>query len=160
MSSQPERSLSDYNRDRLSSINTARNVGNKDISSFLYYRLSLRRLDWKLELEDFHPAINPEGALFDNFVQLVGEEGRLWTDDENKKSKKIMAAYISETFPELTKAGGPFLDSFFDITKRYFEGKPEITLEQDEMVALNNILSRVGRSIEPGKILYEIPKMP
>lgn len=160
MSEAPERSSSEGDNLRQSSIEAARNTGYKDISSFLYYRLSWQRFDRDLELEDFHPALNPEMALFNNFVRLAGEEGHLWTEDENIKSKKIMAAYISVTFPELTEASDPFLISLFDITNRYFEGKPEITLEQDEMVALDNILSRVGKSIEPGKILYEIPEMP
>jgi len=62
-----------------------------------------------------------------------------------------MAAYISVTFPKLMEANPTFwTNPSVNTVDMLFEGKPEVALENDEMLALQNILSRVGRDIDYG----------
>lgn len=158
MSSFPERSTFDDDNWRQASIDAARKTGYRDISSFLYYRLSAQKLDRGLEFEDYSPWKNPEAALIDNFFLLKGEEGHLWTEDEQLKTRRIMAAYISVTFPELMEANPTlWTNPSLNIVHRYFEGKPEVTLENDEMLALENILSRTGRVIDSRERSFKKP---
>jgi len=86
MSRFPERSTFDGDW-RPKSIDAARKSGYKDISSFLYYRLSWQRLDRGMELEDYSPWKNPEAALIDNFFKLQSEEGGFV--DRGRATKKL-----------------------------------------------------------------------
>ncbi len=157
MSSFPERSTFDGGW-RDNSIDAARNTGFRDISTFLYYRLSWQRIHRGLEFQDFSPWKNPEAALIDNFFILQSEEGDLWTEEEKLKTRRIMAAFISVTFSKLREADPTFwTNPSLDTVQMYFEGEDEVTLENDEMLALENILSRVGRDIDSGKRNFKKP---
>lgn len=160
MSSFPERSTFDGGW-RHNSIDAARNIGFRDISSFLYYRLSWQRIHRGLEFEDFSPWKNPEAALIDNFFILQSEEGDLWTEEEKLKTRRIMAAFISVTFSKLMEADPTFWSNpSVNTLDMYFDGKPEVTLENDEMFALENILLRVERGIDHGKKNFKKPDVP
>jgi len=140
----------DENRPEWRSLSVKRTrewaAGSMDL--FLTARLNYQKKT--LETENYSLWDNPEQALFDLLLTVRGEEGLAWTEEERRKTNKITAGLISVCQREL--AGDPKFNrpSEFlqDITDGLFNDMPSVELDDNELLALNEILKRAGRKID------------
>ena len=142
-------------------VTKARTWAEGNIALFLGNRLTFQRGTRGLEIENHKPWSNPESALIDTYFVLRSEEGNLWTEEESVRIQKIMAAFVSETFPQLLRGNEPFwTDPVYNPIENFFGRQAGVTLEKDEYQALVNILHRVGRDIDTDARWFSKPLAP
>ena len=140
-------------------VEKAREWSGGNISSFFNNRLTFQRGTRGLEKEDHSPWKNPEASLMDTFLVARTEEGDLWTEEESFKIRKIMGSFVSISYSELLAANPRHWTQSVWINQ-YFENNNDIVLEDDEFDALEAVLGRVGKSIDPNIRSFTKPDIP
>lgn len=147
--SEERKNRSGYKKWREGYVVKSRNFANEEdrgkVSLFFTLRLGFDYPNAEGDMK-LMEAPNAEQELLDNLNSTSDIEWDMWTEEEQKKFEKIMAAYTS-LFPEKLMAERDDPAHVAWSLSTYFNEENSVTLDQEEILALSAILKRIGTSL-------------